>query len=261
MLPHFVAAGLPATCSTSCGRRASRSRKRWFAPHFEFRFPLLGDVTQRGVQRRTAAGDRAVARAGRRSGRRRHGPLRRFVGRAAAGQGQRPDRLAARRHLQRPPRAAASDGRQRRVRRRRALSRLAAAVVPASDDSASTRRWCSTCSTPGWTARSAAARITSRIPAAAATTRSPSTPTKPKAAASARFFAFGHTPGPITIPPEVRHAEFPLTLDLRQSPAETEFPRRTGTPRLVAPAATDVQADSHHRGNGSAAEAGFASRN
>jgi uncharacterized protein (DUF2126 family) len=33
---------------------------------------------------------------------------------------------------------------------------------------------------------------------------------------TARFFPFGHTPGPITVPPEVRSPECPLTLDLRQ---------------------------------------------
>lgn len=31
----------------------------------------------------------------------------------------------------------------------------------------------------------------------------------------ARFFPFGHTPGPMTAPTEIRNADFPLTLDMR----------------------------------------------
>jgi uncharacterized protein (DUF2126 family) len=60
----------------------------------------------------------------------------------------------------------------------------------------------------------------------------------------ARFFTFGHTPGPIAVPPEVRSAECPLTLDLRQSPAESTL----GPPLVIAPVQTP--AELAHRGNG-----------
>jgi uncharacterized protein (DUF2126 family) len=36
---------------------------------------------------------------------------------------------------------------------------------------------------------------------------------------AARFWGHGHTPGPMTIPPETRNRDFPFTLDLRYGPA------------------------------------------
>ena len=72
-----------------CRRPATTCECDWFAPHFEFRFPFIGEFIAAQRPRGAAQGDRAVVRAGRGAGRRRHGPLRRFVGRAAAGESRR----------------------------------------------------------------------------------------------------------------------------------------------------------------------------
>ena len=44
----------------------------------------------------------------------------------------------------------------------------------------------------------------------------------------ARFFAFGHRPGPVTVPAETPSPEFPLTLDLRQPDAGRNVPPNPG---------------------------------
>ena len=86
MLPHFVWEDLRDVVEEL--RDAGYPLELdWFAPHFEFRFPQLGDFARRRRRGRAAHGARAVARARRGGRRRRHRALRRFVRRAAADQG------------------------------------------------------------------------------------------------------------------------------------------------------------------------------
>ncbi len=56
---------------------------------------------------------------------------------------------------------------------------------------------------------------------------------------NSRFFSFGHSPGPRTLPPEERHAECPLTLDLRQAPPHPPVPVREPG-RVSAPDQVEV---------------------
>ena len=126
----------------------------WFLPHLEFRFPVHGRVQLRRDRGRAAAGDRALARAGRRSERpaaRCATSIRRSSGCKCESPALTGDRYVLTCNGRRVP--LASDATQGEYVGRRALSGLAAAELLAPHDSRSIRRWCSTCSTPGTTAR------------------------------------------------------------------------------------------------------------
>ena len=183
MLPHFVAQDF-ATCSRISTPRASRSRPTGSRRTSSFAFRCIGTRRPRrtsqlelrqAIEPWHVLGEESAAAAPR-------AMSIRSVERAA-GEGAGTDRSRVTPSTcngRRVPLHADRDA--RRVRRRRSLPRLAAAVVPASRPSACTRRWSSTSSIRWSGARSAAARITSRIPAGAITTPSRSTPTRPKAA-------------------------------------------------------------------------------
>ncbi len=135
--PLHAGAFCPARFPRRAGRAAPRRlsvQGRMVRAAFRISLPALGQDHARRGSSGIAASDRAVARARRGNGVGGNGPLCRFVGRARRGEGARLDRSAPRHHLQRPAHPAAPNRRSRRVRGQRALSRLAAAVVPASDD-------------------------------------------------------------------------------------------------------------------------------
>ncbi len=85
MLPHFIELDFEDVLRELAGA-GYIFQSEWFAPHFEFRFPLIGSVTAAGSDCRVAARAGAVECAGRRGHRRGHGAQRGFVGGAAAGQ-------------------------------------------------------------------------------------------------------------------------------------------------------------------------------
>ena len=123
------------TCSPSCAAPATPFEPEWFAPHFEFRFPLDG---RRGRARRctSSCGRRSSpgtcsARKARRGGTVRYvdSSVERLQVQVTGLTGDRYVVTCNGRALPLQP-----TGTQRRVRRRRALPRLAAAVVPAPDD-------------------------------------------------------------------------------------------------------------------------------
>ncbi len=133
LLPHYVAQDFADVLEELRGH-GYRFDPAWFAPHFEFRFPRIGEVTLHGTTAGAAPCAGAVARAGRGARRRRHGALRRQLGGTRAGAGIRLGGRTLRAGLQRQRGAADADRTRRRIRRRRALQGMAAAGQCAAPD-------------------------------------------------------------------------------------------------------------------------------
>ena len=123
------------TCCAICAAPGFPFERDWFAAALRVPLPAVRARSRSaGIELELRQAIEPWHVLGEEAGRRRHGALRRFVGRAGAGaRCAGHDRRAPRRRLQRPARAAAPDRHQRRVRGGRALSRLAAAVGAAPD--------------------------------------------------------------------------------------------------------------------------------
>jgi uncharacterized protein (DUF2126 family) len=202
-----------ATSWKTCRPTAYPSRPNGSPPHFEFRFPKIGEFAVRGieVELRSALEPWHVMGGGRRH--RRHRALCRLLGRAPAGKatGMSDDRfllaaMAARSRCSPPARWAS--------------------MWPACATGPGSRR--PACTRPSvhaplvfdlvdtWTgAPWAAASITLPTRAGAASRPSRSMPSRPKPAL-ARFFRMGHTPGDPQVKVSPVEREFPFTLDLRR---------------------------------------------
>ncbi len=132
MLPHFVAEDMRDVVLDLQARRLSACDFEWFAPFFEFRFPRYGTVVYQGISLELRQALEPWHVLGEEVTAGRHLALRGFVRRAHAGQGQAHDRQPLRRDLQRPAASARPDRHARRVRGRRALPGVAAALRAAS---------------------------------------------------------------------------------------------------------------------------------
>ena len=209
---------ISATCWRICAAPAIAFEPEWFAPHFEFRFPVYRHASSRrrsswNCARRSSPGT-CWAKS------RRAGGTARYVDSSVERlQVERDgaDRRTLRGHLQRPARAAATHRHARRVRV------PASAIAPGSRRRAcirrfrSTRRWCSTSWTPGADGRSAAAPITWRIPAAATTTTFPVNANEAEAGAGRGSSRSATRRGRCRSPPRGRESGVPADARLAQA--------------------------------------------
>ena len=95
MLPHFVEQDFERRASRTCARPAIALQGRLVRAALRIPLPAARRLRRQGHRARTAPRARTLARAGRGGRRRRHGALRRLLGRARAGQGHGPGAATA----------------------------------------------------------------------------------------------------------------------------------------------------------------------
>jgi uncharacterized protein (DUF2126 family) len=216
MLPHFVQLDWDDVVS-DLARAGYGFRSEWFAPHFEFRFPLIGSVTARGIQLElrhalepwNVLGEEASS------------------GGTARSVDSSVERLQVKVTGMVAPRfAVLCNGRSVPLHPTGQPGEYVAGVRY--------RAWQPTsCLHPDIPVHSpltfdivdtwsnhAIGGCTYHVvhPGGRANEHFPVNAYEAESRRLARFTSFGHTPGPITVKPEERNVEFPLTLDLRRKP-------------------------------------------
>ena len=133
VLPHFISQDF-AEVLDEMRDAGYPFEQDWFASHFEFRFPLCGEATHRGIHLELRQAIEPWHVLGEEPGGGGTVRVRRHVAGAAASEGPRFDRSAVRRGLQRSTRPASADRHAGGIRGGRSLPGMAASEVPAPHD-------------------------------------------------------------------------------------------------------------------------------
>ena len=193
MLPYFVAQDFRDVLR-DLNRVGYPFEAEWFAPHFEFRYPVFGHAHHAGIdiEIRQATepwyvlGEEGAA-----------GGTARYVDSSVERVQVKVEGLVERPlrdHLQRPPRAAALHRQAGRVGGGRALSRLAAAFLPASHHSGAHAADLRCASIPGPAGRVGGCSYHVSHPGGRSHDTFPVNANEAESRRASRFFPFGHTP-------------------------------------------------------------------